>query len=84
MSSALRRAIHAALAAADGATRAMLDEHAEHRGMTMSHPHVAYAPLDRLVATVRPLRLAGPVLIAPPTGVDTVEDLERVRRLLEA
>jgi len=23
-------------------------------------------------------------LIAPPTGVDTVEDLERVRRLLEA
>jgi len=23
-------------------------------------------------------------LIAPPTGVDTAEDLERVRRLLEA
>jgi 3-deoxy-manno-octulosonate cytidylyltransferase (CMP-KDO synthetase) len=23
-------------------------------------------------------------LIAPPAGVDTVEDLERVRRLLEA
>jgi uncharacterized iron-regulated membrane protein len=46
----------------------MLDEHAEHRGMTMEHPVLSYAPIDRLVAGVRPLRLAGPVLIAPPTG----------------
>lgn len=55
-------------AASDSATRAMLGEHAEHLGMTMEHPVLSYAPIDRLVASVRPLRLAGPVLIAPPTG----------------
>ncbi|HEX8553979.1 MAG TPA: PepSY domain-containing protein, partial [Sphingomonas sp.] len=54
--------------AADRGTRAMMGEHAEHRGMTMAHPAISYTPLDRLVATVRPLRLAAPVLIAPPTG----------------
>ncbi|MBN2971757.1 PepSY domain-containing protein [Roseomonas aeriglobus] len=57
-----------ARASADAGTRAMLDEHAEHGGMTMAHPAAPYVPLDRLVAAVAPLRLAGPVLIAPPTG----------------
>ncbi len=57
-----------ARAAADAGTRAMLDEHAEHGGMTMAHPAVAYRPLDRLVTAVQPLGLAAPVLIAPPTG----------------
>ena len=53
---------------ADGATRAMADAHAEHGGMAMAHPLISYRALDRLVATVRPLDLAAPVLIAPPTG----------------
>ena len=57
-----------ARAAADAGTRALLEDHAEHGGMTMTHPVASYAPLDRLAATVRPLDLAAPVLIAPPTG----------------
>ena len=59
-----------ARAAGDAGTRAMLSEHAEHGGMTMAHPRLTYVPLDRLVATIRPLGLAAPVLIAPPTGAD--------------
>ena len=55
-------------AAADAGTRAKLEDHTEHAGMAMAHPSVTYAPLDRLVATVTPLGLAAPVLIAPPTG----------------
>jgi len=47
-------------------TRAMQDAHAEHRGMTMAHPPTTYAPLDRIAATLRPLALAPPILIAPP------------------
>ncbi|URW74772.1 PepSY domain-containing protein [Sphingomonas donggukensis] len=58
-----------ARAAADAGTRAMLGAHAEHGGMTMAHAPMSYAPLDRLVATVRPLELAAPVLIAPPTAM---------------
>ncbi|MEO7169879.1 MAG: PepSY domain-containing protein [Sphingomonas sp.] len=58
-----------ARAAADAGTRAMMGEHAEHGGMAMAHPAGSYAPLDRLVTTVAPLRLAAPVLIAPPTGM---------------
>ncbi|MDO7843208.1 PepSY-associated TM helix domain-containing protein [Sphingomonas immobilis] len=58
-----------ARAAADAGTRMMMGEHAEHDGMAMAHPMGSYAPLDRLVATVRPLALAAPVLIAPPTGM---------------
>ena len=50
------------------ATRAMAGEHAEHGGMAMAHPAVDLRPLDRLIATVTPLGLAAPVLIAPPTG----------------
>lgn len=56
-------------AAADAGTRAMLGEHAEHQGMTMAHPAMSYAPLDRVVATLRPLDLPPPVLVAPPTGM---------------
>ncbi|MFA6113357.1 MAG: PepSY domain-containing protein [Sphingomonas sp.] len=55
--------------AADAGTRAMMGEHAEHGGMAMAHPMGSYAPLDRLIATVTPLNLAAPVLIAPPTGM---------------
>ncbi len=53
----------------DAGTRAMMGEHAEHGGMTMAHPAMSYAPLDRIVTTVRPLDLSAPVLIAPPTGM---------------
>jgi uncharacterized iron-regulated membrane protein len=49
-------------------TQAMRGEHAEHGGMTMAHPRIDYAPLDRVVTAVAPLRLAGPVLIATPAG----------------
>ena len=55
-------------AAADAGTRAMLGEHAEHGGMSMPHMATSLAPLDQLAATVRALDLAGPMLIAPPTG----------------
>jgi uncharacterized iron-regulated membrane protein len=48
-------------------TRATTDEHAQHGGTRTAHPTVSYSPLDRLVATVRPLGLAAPVLLAPPT-----------------
>lgn len=57
-----------ARAAADAGTRAIMAEHAEHGGMAMNHPAASYRPLDRLVATLQPLALAAPVLIAPPTG----------------
>ena len=55
-------------AALDAGTRSMLREHAEHGGMPMPHARASLAPLDRLVATVRPMVLAPPVLIAPPTA----------------
>ena len=42
----------------------------EGHGMTMTGPAAPYADLDRLVATVAPLQLAAPVLIAPPAGPD--------------
>jgi uncharacterized iron-regulated membrane protein len=58
-----------ARAATDAGTRAMMGEHAEHGGMAMMHPLRSYAPLDRLVVTVRPLALASPALIAPPAGM---------------
>jgi uncharacterized iron-regulated membrane protein len=57
-----QRALH------DAGTRAMLDEHAEHEGMTMAQPRIDYVPLDRIARTVAPLSLAPPVLIAPPAG----------------
>lgn len=54
-------------AALDPGSRAKLNDHAEHRGMTMTHAGTALVPLDRLVATVRLLALAAPVSITPPT-----------------
>ena len=42
------------------------DQHTGHGGMAMAPPRMSYAPIDRLVATLRPLDLAAPVLIAPP------------------
>ena len=38
--------------------------------MTMDHPRIDHAPLDRIIAHVAPLDLAAPVLIAPPAGHD--------------
>lgn len=58
-----------ARAAADAGMRATMSEHAGHDGMAMMPPLRSYAPLDRLVGVVRPLGLASPVLIAPPTGI---------------
>lgn len=49
-----------------GARSAMLGDHAEHGGMTMPHVAARGAELDRVVATVYPLGIAPPVLIAPP------------------
>jgi uncharacterized iron-regulated membrane protein len=49
-----------------GARSAMLGDHAEHGGMTMPHVAARGAELDRVVATVYPLGVAPPVLIAPP------------------
>jgi uncharacterized iron-regulated membrane protein len=54
----------------DPGMAAMLGDHAEHRGMTMAHVRTDDAPLDRIIASVAPLHLAGPVLIAPPTTED--------------
>lgn len=53
---------------ANAGTRAMAADHAEHGGMTMAHPRGDDRPLDRIVATLRPLGLGAPVLVAPPTG----------------
>lgn len=55
-------------ASRDAATRAAIDPHAGHHGMAMTGMAEDDAPLDRLVATVAPLHLAAPVLIAPPSG----------------
>lgn len=52
-----------------------MGEHAEHGAMAASPSPLDYARLDRIVATVAPLALAPPVLIAP-TGHD---DLWTVR-----
>ena len=44
----------------------MLDPHAEHHGMTMAHAAPTPGELARVIAAVRPLDLAPPVMIAPP------------------
>ncbi|MEN2787088.1 PepSY-associated TM helix domain-containing protein [Sphingomonas qilianensis] len=46
--------------------RAMLGDHAEHGGMAMAHVLAPPGALDRVIATVTPLAIAPPVLIAPP------------------
>ncbi|HUD27513.1 MAG TPA: PepSY domain-containing protein, partial [Novosphingobium sp.] len=55
-------------ARADAAMRAMMSEHAEHHGMTMSHMAPAPAVLDAAVARAGTLGFAGPVEVSPPTG----------------
>ena len=60
---------------AAGRTPAMLADHAEHDGMAMMHRSGRAGELDRVVASVAPLGIAPPVLIAPPkeqAGVWTV------------
>ena len=52
--------------------RAMLGDHAEHGGMTMAHAMARPGELDRVIATVAPLRIAPPVLIAPPAKAASV------------
>lgn len=49
---------------------AMLGDHAEHQGMTMPHRGARPGELDRVIATVSPLALAGPVLLSPPSESD--------------
>ncbi len=44
----------------------MLGPHAEHRGMMMAHAAPRPGELARVIAAVRPLGLAPPVMIAPP------------------
>lgn len=44
----------------------MLGPHAEHHGMTMAHAAPKPGELARVIAAVRPLDLAPPVMIAPP------------------
>jgi uncharacterized iron-regulated membrane protein len=44
----------------------MLGPHAEHHGMSMAHAAPRPGELARVIATVRPLGLAPPVMIAPP------------------
>ena len=45
---------------------AMLGPHAGHGGMVMAAPPVRRGELARVIATVRPLRIAPPVLLTPP------------------
>lgn len=57
-----------ARADADAGARAAMAGHAGHGQTHISGPAISYAPLDGLIATLRPLNLAAPVLIVPPTG----------------
>ena len=55
----------------NGASDMSVSPHAEHTGVwgrhgTMLQGPDAFVPIDRMVATVAPLRLAEPVLISPP------------------
>jgi uncharacterized iron-regulated membrane protein len=51
----------------DKGMRAMMDEHAEHHGMTMAHIAPAGPALDRVVARASDFGLAAPALVSPPT-----------------
>jgi uncharacterized iron-regulated membrane protein len=48
------------------AADAMLGDHAGHHGMTMAHAAPRPGELARVIAAVRPLGIAAPVMIAPP------------------
>jgi len=52
----------------DKGVRAMLDEHAEHHGMTMAHVAPKGPALDRVVDKAMTLGLAAPAEVSPPTG----------------
>jgi uncharacterized iron-regulated membrane protein len=54
------------------AARAMLGDHADHGGMAMAHVAAQPGELDRVIAAVAPLRLAAPVMIAPPAKAASV------------
>ena len=56
-----------ARAALDKGVRAMLDEHAEHKGMTMAHVAPKGPALDRVVDKAMTLGLAAPAEVSPPT-----------------
>jgi uncharacterized iron-regulated membrane protein len=56
--------------ATDGPQDWSTSSHEGHQGMTMAHVQTDDTPLDRIIANVAPLHLAGPVLIAPPTRKD--------------
>jgi uncharacterized iron-regulated membrane protein len=45
---------------------AMLGDHAGHGGMVMPTPPIRIGELGRVIATVRPLTVAPPILISPP------------------
>ncbi len=47
-------------------TDAMLGPHAGHDGMVMAIPTIRPGELAHVIATVRPLRIAPPVLLSPP------------------
>jgi len=51
----------------DKGVRAMLDEHAEHKGMTMPHVVPTGPALDRVVDKAMTLGLAAPAEVSPPT-----------------
>ncbi len=57
-------------AAGPASSLVVSSEHAEHMaqsgGQAVAEPSLSYAAIDRMVATVRPLNLAPPVLISPP------------------
>ncbi|TCM18719.1 putative iron-regulated membrane protein [Novosphingobium sp. PhB165] len=55
-------------AMADAGMRAMMSEHAEHHGMTMSHMAASPAALDAVVARAGGLGFAHPVEVSPPTA----------------
>jgi uncharacterized iron-regulated membrane protein len=50
----------------DAGPSAIGGEHAQHAGMATVHPPQSYRDLDRVAAAAAPLKLASPVLIAPP------------------
>jgi len=56
--------------ATDGPQDWTTSSHEGHKGMAMAHHAIDPTPLDRIVANVAPLHLAGPILIAPPAAMD--------------
>lgn len=55
-------------ASADAGMRAMMSDHAEHRGMTMAHMEGQSTALDAVVRRAQGLGFAAPVEVSPPTA----------------